>query len=193
MTSTGIFVPMLLDAYLNYDRREEDKVEDQAYLAPLTTPNFKALQLNSDTIQHDIFDDLQSGPYLSGADVYRTTQARTGIYVHWSLPKFYRNGITGSATVDVKARAAEAGFNTDDTEPGQPVYPEVPTRWVVMRRIMRPDGNMYAGWPVQRFTNNSSLTTESTMDGAGNGGDIDNGGVLNQFYMIEGVSRLEVI
>ncbi|KAL8692914.1 MAG: hypothetical protein Q9224_003863 [Gallowayella concinna] len=188
MGSTGVYVPMLVNAYLNYDRRQDDNVADQAYLAPLTTPNFNSLQLDSEFIQHDIFDDLPSGPYLSSADIYRVSQGRTGIYVHWILPKLYRNGITGSATADVQARAAQAGFSSASAEPGQPIFPQVPTRWVIMRRIMRPDGNMYAGWPVQRYSDGSLLTREDNMDGAGSGGDIDIGGVLTQFFMIEGDS-----
>ncbi|KAL8810639.1 MAG: hypothetical protein Q9200_002409, partial [Gallowayella weberi] len=188
MDSTGVYVPMLVNAYLNYDRRQDDNVAGQAYLAPLTTPNFKSLQLNSEFIKHDIFDDLPSGPYLSSADIYRVSQGRTGIYVHWVLPKLYRNGITGSATADVRARAAQAGFSSAVAEPGQPIFPQVPTRWVIMRRIMRSDGNMSAGWPVQRYSHGSLVTREGSMDGAGSGGDVDIGGVLTQFFLIEGDS-----
>ena len=190
MASTGVYIPMLVNAFVNYDRRQDPDTSQQAYLAPLTTPNFQALQLGSEFVQHDIFDDLPSGPYLSSADPYRVTNGRTGIYVHWVLPEYYRNGVTGSATADIQTQAAQAGFSSAGTEAGQPIFPQVPTRWVIMRRIMRPDGNMLAGWPVQRFDGNGSgLSTQGDMDGAGTGGDIDTGGVLTQFYLIEGVSR----
>ena len=74
--SRVVLLPMKIDAYVNYgpDRQMGyGNNPDRAYLSPITQPNFEALKLDSDLIQHDIFDHHRTAPYRAFADRYRLT------------------------------------------------------------------------------------------------------------------------
>ena len=131
---TPIFVPMLVNAYVNYDRRKATDASEQAIVAPITTPNFNALSQHNDLLKHDVFDDLPQGPYLSTCDPQRVVPSRRGIYVHWVLPKHYRTAVTGSNPTTVNDQAAKAGYVNADAD-DKPTYHQVPTRWYIIRRI----------------------------------------------------------
>ena len=72
---------MKVDAYLNYGRTlgVSTPNEQRAYLAPITQPDFRGLQMQSDLIQHDIFEDVRDCPYLSSADPDRQRDSRRGV------------------------------------------------------------------------------------------------------------------
>lgn len=181
----SIYVPMLLDAYVNYDPNlQPAQSSDRAYLAPLKTPNFQSLQFDSTRIQHDIYEDFRDPPYLSNQDRTRTQPSRQGVYIHWTLPKAYRQGILASQSgIDAAKQAASAaGHNPDSVKEGSTVYREVPTRWFVRRRLQSRDSGSFA---VQRFTNSTvgvyTPNTTSTLPMPG--------GILCDYYMIESVGH----
>ena len=76
-----IWVPMKLDAYLNFDPRRTPGTDprNRAYLAPINTPNFDGLQSQSGLLQHDIFEQHRNAPYLGYADPNRQTAKRQGM------------------------------------------------------------------------------------------------------------------
>ena len=139
-----ILIPMSIDAYVNYSPSQKVATDPRlrAYLAPVTAPNFDALKLDGDLVQHDIFEQLRDTPYMAAADRTRTLPSRQGVYIHWSLPKLYRNGIIASSTAqaDLQDRLKKAGFPAGSAQDkhiaaGTPIFRPIPSRWLVARTI----------------------------------------------------------
>ena len=59
---------------------------------------------------------------------------RMGVYLHWTLPRFYRSGSQYADSTD-NAKAAQKSSNNPQQDVSQPVYPPVPNRWLVVRKI----------------------------------------------------------
>jgi hypothetical protein len=129
-------------------------------IAPITQPNFVGLRLDESLIQHDILDHCdfhltspaQFNPRLTdlGTSPPQLRQNRLGIYLHWSLPRLYR-----SATQYADSRDPKYGGPPDDdkNDRAQPVYPTVPNRWLVVRRLsfQEPAGKLpdWQTWVVE--------------------------------------------
>jgi hypothetical protein len=61
-------------------------------------------------------------------------ESRTGVYLHWSLPRGYRSGTSAAAnTTDKQSN----GQSTDISNPA-PVFRKVPNRWLVVRVLRKP-------------------------------------------------------
>lgn len=184
---TPVYVPMLVHAYVNYDRRKAPDAADQAVLAPITTPNFQALSLHNDGLKHDIFSDLPQTPYLSTCDPARVAPSRRGIYVHWVIPKHYRTAVTGSATAALADQAAKAGYKNAG-ENDQPTYHQVPTRWFITRRIK----SGYDPIGFQKYKTDGSGNAENQTVTISDSRFQDNGdrlsnNVLTNVFVIDGV------
>ncbi|KAG8527297.1 uncharacterized protein KY384_008041 [Bacidia gigantensis] len=140
----SILVPMKLDAFLNYDQRQTVAQDPRlrAYLAPITTPNYDALKMDADLVQHDIFDQLRDTPFMARADRYRTQPSNQGIYLHWSIPKLYRSGLVASSSAHdaLQDQLKRAGYPSGDTqakhvEAGTAIFRPIPSRWLILRTI----------------------------------------------------------
>ena len=128
-----VFVPMLLDAYINYpppasvaaDFSQPGK--NQAYLSPVPQPKFASPTTENALVQHDIFEDVPELPFIRGrGDPSRVTESRSGIYVSWRLPSHYRTGMTASsedANFDIKL--AKGGYSSANS----PASPSKGTRF----------------------------------------------------------------
>ena len=130
-------MPMKVDAYLNYTSPDgvqfnPPRSQQPVYLAPIPQPNFAALRLESQFIQHDIFEDVREPPLLASADRYRIADRRGGIYLHWSLPRPYRVGIAASDGFDdletEKRKEGYADMGDQATDNGTATFRQVPTR-----------------------------------------------------------------
>ena len=186
LTPRVILVPMTVDAYLNYAPRLTDKSnpQDRAYVAPITVPNLDGLQLDNGLVQHDIFDAHRDAPYMSNADRYRVQESRQGIYIHWSLPKVYRTGISGSTSAqqNVKDQKSAAGY--PDSQGGADVttFRPVPTRWVICRTIRRSgDGNSD---PIQIADLAYVAANRNYTDASGN----SNVATVRDLFVVESVN-----
>ena len=134
----NVYVPMKVDVYLNYTNPYAVQFDpprpNPVYLAPIPQPNYAALRLESQFIQHDIFDDVREPPLLASADRYRVTDARGGIYLHWSLPPPYRSAIAASDgypdLAKEKARGGYADLQEQASDNGTALFRQVPTRSV---------------------------------------------------------------
>jgi hypothetical protein len=139
-----IIVPVQVDAYINYAypayKTFLGASAEKAYLAPLALTDQDGLTPDSSLVKHDIFDDIRPRPYGSKGDPYRQIEGRSGIYLHWALPKTYRSGVLGSETGSDNLQQAkvEGGYPlADDQSPdgSTPTYRPVPSRWIITREI----------------------------------------------------------
>lgn len=125
----------------------------QSTLAPITQPNYTFLQLDHRFIRSDVLPpvdlhnagDLASNSRLT--DLSKSSDnlrlGRVGVYIHWSLPRFYRAGAgmmadTSDKAVELEAqRRAQAGFPAVGVNANlqAPNYRAAPDRWLVVRRI----------------------------------------------------------
>ncbi|KAL8707281.1 MAG: hypothetical protein Q9220_007665 [cf. Caloplaca sp. 1 TL-2023] len=138
----GILVPIKVDAFVIYPQPKVPHTTPDnpgAYLAPNPAPNFEALKLDSTLVQHDIFEQIREAPYLSAGDPERQRFDRSGIYVHWSLPRLYRTGIAASdSTADFDQTKKMGGFPSaadQDLSSGAPTFRQVPNRWFISRTV----------------------------------------------------------
>jgi hypothetical protein len=114
-------------------------------IAPITQPNYIGLRLDESLIQHDLLDHVDfhltspaaKNTRLSdlGTDPPELRQNRLGVYLHWSLPRLYRAATQYADSTKVGPTDPPVDENSDR---GQPVYPKVPNRWLVVRRLGHP-------------------------------------------------------
>ncbi|KND88085.1 hypothetical protein TOPH_07324 [Tolypocladium ophioglossoides CBS 100239] len=152
----ALLVPMQLDAFvLNpavCGTGEED--DTTAHICPITQPNYTFLRLQNFLIQSDVQNhaDLHNtAPAevnsrmmdLGARPVPQPLRHRHGVYIHWTLPRFYRSGVSSGKTVPQDRRRRErlrhgvgaappgAKQGANDT----PDFVQPPTRWVVVRKL----------------------------------------------------------
>ena len=182
-TMSAVYVPIVVDAYLNHDPSiQPSQSPDRAYLAPLTTPNFESLQLDNGLIEHDIFEDLRNAPYLASRARTRALKSRQGIYIHWSLPKPYRSGIHASSTGgEAASTAAHAAGHVDaSVDSGSTAFHQAPTRWLIVRRLQSSGPSI----PVSRPDANSPNTRYQSST---KGSKIMPGNIVFDYFMVESV------
>lgn len=167
--SSSVLVPMKLDAFvLNPavcagSANDNDDEKLGARIAPITQPNYTFLRLDNFLIQSDVQNhvDLHNtapasvNPRMTdlGARPRRKPlRHRHGVYLHWTLPRFYRAGLSSATAVagtsnneSVESEPhSSGGEGSDEGEAGgqnpkksnltpAPVAP--PTRWLVIRKI----------------------------------------------------------
>ncbi|OQO04338.1 hypothetical protein B0A48_10949 [Cryoendolithus antarcticus] len=124
-----VCIPADLTAFVLNDK----SCDGPSYLAPITQPNYMGLQLENNLIQHDVLDHVDlhlstpigENPRLAdpSTNPFSLRQNRLGVYLHWSLPRLYR-------TATAKAKQPDG---TQDAS--QPVFRNVPNRWLVIRHL----------------------------------------------------------
>jgi hypothetical protein len=114
--------------------------EGLSRIAPITQPNYLGLRLDESLMQHDVLDHvdlhLTSPKEFNvrvtdlGTDPPQFRKNRLGVYLHWSLPRYYR--AAKQSADSTQAAKDAAGKNVDVS---QPVYSAVPTRWLIVRKL----------------------------------------------------------
>lgn len=150
-------VPMQLDAFVLNPAvcgtgRDEDTT---ARICPITQPNYTFLRLDSFLLQSDVQNHValhNTAPAsinsrltdLGGLPEPKPLRHRHGVYIHWTLPRFYRSGVSASDSVPesrkrterlrrgLDATSAAAGDNSTHNTPD---FLQPPTRWIVIRKI----------------------------------------------------------
>ncbi|KAF2465822.1 uncharacterized protein BDR25DRAFT_154377, partial [Lindgomyces ingoldianus] len=152
-------IPCALDAFVLTEHCCD--ADNNYKIAPITQPNYTFLRLHDKLLENDVLDhiDLHS---VTPADLNsRITnlgngerkESRLGVYLHWTIPQFYRMGSSGAGgATDHKQNtpAAQAerkrqqgfpsrsgdkpssGASPDTTAPD---FRPLPNRWLVTRRI----------------------------------------------------------
>jgi hypothetical protein len=121
------------------------KDDNTARIAPITQPNYTFLRLNNFLLQSDVQNhaDLHNAApaslnsRLTDLGVRpkpKLLRRRNGVYVHWTLPRFYR---TAPASTDAVPVASQVGGGNKPSAPpsGSDSLVEPPTRWLVIRKI----------------------------------------------------------
>ena len=113
-------------------------------IAPITQPDYIGLRLDESLVQHDVLDQVDFhltapstlNPRLTdlGSDPPQYRMNRLGVYLHWTLPRLYR---AGSQYADSTKKASDPPA-TPQQDISQPVYPPVPNRWLVVRKLSNP-------------------------------------------------------
>ncbi|KAJ8107184.1 hypothetical protein ONZ43_g6815 [Nemania bipapillata] len=183
-----LLVPMQLDAFVLNTAvcGTGEEGDTTARICPITQPNYTFLRLENFLIQSDV---------QNHADLHNTAPAevnsrlmdlgarpkptplrhRYGVYIHWTLPRFYRSGVSSTDTVTksrhqqerlsrgIKAAPAVVAEGEGDGG-GQatttPDFVEPPTRWVVVRELdldsIQPaeaksafEGRKYEAWVIE--------------------------------------------
>ncbi|KAK6509003.1 hypothetical protein TWF481_003769 [Arthrobotrys musiformis] len=129
-----------------------------AKIAPITQPNYTFLRLSEQLLQNDVLNqsDLhftQPSEWNARFSDVGTKEplGREGVYIHWLIPRNYRTGTTvsdkpsPSPATDLKR--TQRGFpsqiakdppqtaETPSPDYSTADYPEVPTRWIIIRKI----------------------------------------------------------
>ncbi|KAF8443357.1 hypothetical protein BGX38DRAFT_761779 [Terfezia claveryi] len=127
-------------------------------IAPITQPNYTFLRLKNHVLQPDILDlhDLHNAspasrnPRLTDLGTGEELRHRQGAYLHWSVPRVYRSGM--AATPDAPDNSQHDGITppeddraSGDRDQSAPLFRQVPTRWLVVRRLhpgtAKPEGS----------------------------------------------------
>ncbi|EWZ46247.1 hypothetical protein FOZG_02402 [Fusarium oxysporum Fo47] len=150
-------VPMQLDAFvLNPAVCGTGSDQDTtARICPITQPNYTFLRLDSFLLQSDVQNHValhNTAPAsinsrltdLGGRPEPKPLRHRHGVYVHWTLPRFYRSGVSSTDSVPESRKKRErmrrgldaAATAASDNSPHQtPDFLQPPTRWIVIRKL----------------------------------------------------------
>ncbi|KAI1819365.1 hypothetical protein F4861DRAFT_146670 [Xylaria intraflava] len=152
----ALLVPMQLDAFvLNPAVCGTGQDGDTtAHISPITQPNYTFLRLQNFLIQSDVQNhvdlhntapaELNSRMMDLGArPTPQQLRHRYGVYIHWTLPRFYRAGVASIGSVPADRRRRERlrrglGGRSAAEDPSPNATPEFvdpPTRWVVLRKL----------------------------------------------------------
>lgn len=155
-------VPMQLDVFrLNPSVCGSGAETDTtARICPITQPNYTFLRLDNFLIQSDVQNhvDLHNtapasvNPRMSDIGARprpKPLRHRHGLYIHWTLPRFYRAGVSSGTNVSPERAKKErlrrgldvAGPEEDDADGDNtagndtPEFVQPPTRWIVLRKL----------------------------------------------------------
>ncbi|PHH66831.1 hypothetical protein CDD81_5963 [Ophiocordyceps australis] len=155
----ALLVPMQLDAFVLNPAVCGTGTQDDttAHICPITQPNYTFLRLDSFVIQSDVqnhADVHNTAPAsinprltdLGGLPEPKPLRHRHGVYIHWTLPRVYRSGVSSGEEVPESRRRyerARRGLKAAAPRSGQdgtgandtPDFVDPPTRWIVVRKL----------------------------------------------------------
>ena len=130
MTDSPLLVPVQIEAFrLNEAVCGTGEVDDHsARIAPIVQPNYTFLRLDNFVIQKDVLGhtDLHNSapaalnPRMRDLGKLPTAEHRHrhGIYLHWTLPRYYRSGVSMADSATESRRKdehARRGLSDDGT------------------------------------------------------------------------------
>ncbi|OJJ87733.1 uncharacterized protein ASPGLDRAFT_164182 [Aspergillus glaucus CBS 516.65] len=148
--SEPLLVPIQLDAFVLNPAVCGDPNKPESRICPITQPNYTFLRYEDFVAESDVqpHADLHNAAPADhnsrmtdlGTGQYRRN--RHGVYIHWSLPRAYRAGVSLTDSVGDKSRRDQErqrhglGRETDDARPSAAAeYIDPPTRWLVVRKL----------------------------------------------------------
>ncbi|EMD00389.1 hypothetical protein BAUCODRAFT_144067 [Baudoinia panamericana UAMH 10762] len=148
----NIALPVQLDAFILNKPVVE---EGETLIAPITQPDYVSLRLDAAVLQHDLLPaiDLHNAKPATGnprvSKVYSAPfenlqpdvpapqpasigldQSRFGVYLHWTVPRGYRTGVSKDQPL---ADRNDATQQNASKEAAQPTFKQVPDRWLLVR------------------------------------------------------------
>lgn len=153
-----VLVPVKLDAF-GFNPAVCNGKSDEAKIAPITQPNYTFLRVDEFVAQHDVLPHVDlhlSSPSSTNLRLMDLgtgeMRPRTGVYLHWSLPRAYRRGITprerccpGSVQAHTRCLVIRRLYNEGQVPPGTSI-PEIQA-WVVKSDKPNDIGNLGANRP----------------------------------------------
>ncbi|KAK7598454.1 hypothetical protein V3481_000080 [Fusarium oxysporum f. sp. vasinfectum] len=152
----NVCIPMHLDAFVLSPKLCD--ASRQSKIAPYTQPNYTALRLKSNLLQHDILDHVDFHNTQPATRNSRTADIgssppnnlnlhRMGVHLQWSLPRCYRTAAATGRTTN----SSKAGTTAD---PAQPTFRKIPNRWLITRHLKTPTNpppgvNLFQSWVVE--------------------------------------------
>jgi len=167
MAMDNICIPMHLDAFVLSPQCCDEKLNSK--IAPFTQPNYTALRLDGQFLQHDLLDHTDfhlSQPATRnprtadiGLDPENNLKPhRLGVHLQWSLPRLYR-----TATASDSATPSE-----DGKDRSQPVFRQIPNRWLVIRRLKNipshPGFKEFQCWVIESDVMHNIKTVSPDID-----------------------------
>ena len=136
----ALLLPLKLDAFV-LNEAVCDSEPKASRIAPLTQPNYSFLRLEDYVVQNDILDhvDIRNATptdrnsRLTDLGRRELHQKRLGVYLHWMIPRPYRN-----ATVSTEPKPddqAQTAASDSKPDPAAPKFPEAPNRWMIIRKL----------------------------------------------------------
>ena len=148
MTTDPLLVPLQLEAFVLNPTVCGQPDDHGARIAPITQPNYTFLRFDDYVAQNDVqghVDLHNTAPAsvnsrLTDLGTKQERRNRHGVYVHWTLPRMYRSGVSTTDTVPEerrrKERVGKGLSGGEETLPNTtPEYPQPPTRWLVVRHL----------------------------------------------------------
>lgn len=141
-----VLIPLKLDAFI-FNKEVCDgghsngKWASKAKVAPITQPNYSLLRLDGDYLEADVLPQVdlhnawpaERNMRFTDVGKRKEYQNRQGVYLHWTLPRAFRNGIA-------KTQEEQPKINGDEKiVSSSPEFPYAPTRWLVVRWISEED------------------------------------------------------
>ncbi|OCL06350.1 hypothetical protein AOQ84DRAFT_432639 [Glonium stellatum] len=134
MASKNLLLPIKLDAFVlnpavcNGQARESK-------IAPITQPNYTYLRVDQNAARTDVLPHVDLhlsspsnvNPRITNLSTRQTRLERQGVYLHWTIPRIYRSG---SSSANDKKKSVNG-----NEDPTAPVFPAVPNRWLVVRKL----------------------------------------------------------
>ncbi|KAI9932533.1 hypothetical protein ASPWEDRAFT_100772 [Aspergillus wentii DTO 134E9] len=152
--SPPLLVPVQLDAFVLNPKVCGEPNDGNARICPITQPNYTFLRFNDFVAQSDVQGhadlhntapaDINTRMTDLGTYPGKPRRNRHGVYLHWTLPRAYRAGVSSTSSVPPKRRNNERlrhGLPGDEKEDEKdpdsvtPDYIQPPTRWMVVRRL----------------------------------------------------------
>ncbi|KAH7322578.1 hypothetical protein B0I35DRAFT_476514 [Stachybotrys elegans] len=151
MAENAVLVPMGVQTFVV----TEDFLQSNYRIAPLIQPDYSSLRAEG-LLAHDVMEQLQLSRHrllakhntrFVNVATGEVRKERVGVYLSWTIPKTYRQGITATAkaAVDHSAAKLKAGYmyDTKTTTASSDGTPEVaatdvkfrniPTRYLIIR------------------------------------------------------------
>ncbi|MCJ1240459.1 hypothetical protein MMC14_008462 [Varicellaria rhodocarpa] len=140
----NLAIPMKLDAFI-FNRPVCDAGDMEARIAPITQPNYTFLQMKDYMAQSDLLSHVdlhyskrpETNPRFTDLGRRQVRTNRLGVYLHWILPRAFRDGTAATPTdgQQPSATAAAKGIHDKIEDPRAPVFPHTPNRWLVVRKL----------------------------------------------------------
>ena len=158
---TPLLVPVQIDAFrLNEAACGDGSDRDRSTrIAPITQPNYTFLRLDNFVLQNDVLPhvDLHNSapaarnPRLRDLSTMPTAplRHRRGIYLHWTLPRCYRSGVSmadsapdarrkeerDSKGLQTSSEGSSGGGGGQTIGSSTPGFIQPPTRWLIVRKL----------------------------------------------------------
>lgn len=148
-----LLIPVKLDAFV-LNPSVCDGGPSDAAIAPIVQPDYSGLTLDPTLLRNDVLDPIDLhhtapssvNPRITDLGTGKLRQNRIGVYLHWTIPRFYRTGIavSPSAAAADQTLRQKKGFSTapgpgaqkdGDSDFATPDFRQLPNRWLIVRKL----------------------------------------------------------